>query len=234
MKKLLLKAPAVFAFALCCVFLSCNKNQCEPCGSNYKAIPQEMKDWALFGEGSWWVYRLAEDTTVFDTVRFSSRSDFRSNLTTCDDNSAPSIGCSETITYHLKHSNKNYFANPFNSNLTVYDEINLYYPNGGGVFLRYNNGAAPGTSGVIFGIAPIKMGEHYGNFSLIDTLNNFKFNGFLVQQAFNSQIITTNPPIPKSFDKVFWGKNIGLLKIQLTHANGETKTWELINYDVKQ
>ncbi len=136
MKKQLLTTLAGFAFALCCVFLSCNKNQCEPCGSNYKTIPQEMKDWALFEDGSWWVYRLTEDTTVFDTVRVSPNSKrfFRSNGT-CGDNNPHAISCSETITYGLQHSNKTYFANPFNSNLTVYDEINLYYPHGGGYFL---------------------------------------------------------------------------------------------------
>jgi hypothetical protein len=221
MKKLLLKALAVFAFALCCVFLSCNKNKCEPCGSNYKAIPQEMKDWALFGEGSWWVYRLAEDTTVFDTVRFSSRSDFRSNLTTCDDNSAPSIGCSETITYHLKHSNKNYFS--------YFDEVVLYYPNGGGVFLNYYGGSYGG--GVIFGINPIKINEYYGNFRLIDTFSNQNFNGIKINKGFYSSTLADTSTTVKYVRDIYWAKNIGLIKVQI-YPNSQT--WELINYQIKQ
>lgn len=234
MKKLILSLIG-FALALSCTLWSGCKDDCQPCGDAYKTIPQEMKDWALFGEGSWWVYRLAEDTTVFDTVRVSPNSKrfFRSNGT-CGDNNPHAISCSETITYGLQHSNKTYFANPFNSNLTVYDEINLYYPHGGGVFLSYKNGAAPGTPGVIFGISPIKLNEYYGSLSLIDTIDNLNFNGLVVKKAFYSKNNTLNPPAPKTFDKVFWGKNIGLLKIQITHSNGETKNWELINYEVKQ
>jgi hypothetical protein len=220
MKKLPLTILAGFVIVLSCVILSCNKNQCEPCGSNYKTIPQEMKDWALFGEGSWWVYRLAEDTTVFDTVRFSSRSDFRSNLTTCDDNHAPSIGCSETITYHLKHSNKNYFS--------YSDEIVLYYPPGGGVFLDYYGGSFGG--GVILGINPIKINEYYGNFTLIDTFKNLKINNLTFDNIFHSSIVTNNTPPGYLMKDIYWGKHIGILKIEVP----PNQTWELINYDVKQ
>jgi hypothetical protein len=59
-----------FTLALGCTLWSgCKeKDDCPPCGDAYKTIPQEMKDWALFDDGSWWVYRLAEDTTVYAVV----------------------------------------------------------------------------------------------------------------------------------------------------------------------
>ncbi|MDP2174853.1 MAG: hypothetical protein Q8K70_02975 [Bacteroidota bacterium] len=221
MKKKLITTLAGFAFALCCVFLSCNKNQCEPCGSNYKTIPQEMRDWALFGEGSWWVYRLAEDTTVFDTVRFSSRSDFRSNLYTCDDYYAPSIGCSETITCHWRHSNSYYFNGV--------DQIVLFYPPGGGVFLYFSGSGYGG--GNIFGINPIKVDEFYGNFRLIDTFSNQNFNGIKINKGFYSSTLADTSTTVKYVRDIYWGKNIGLVKVQI-YPNSQT--WELINYEVKQ
>ena len=87
---------------------------------------------------------------------------------------------------------------------------------------------------MIFGIQPIKIGENYGNFKLIELLFNFELNSFVFKDVFYSSKNSANPPIPKTFDKVYWSKNIGLLKIQITHSNGETKNWELINYEVKQ
>ncbi|MCO6495883.1 MAG: hypothetical protein J5I91_09420 [Bacteroidetes bacterium] len=232
--KLLITGVLIACFAVSFTGCCC-KDNCPPCGNDYLQIPKEMKEWALFEEGSWWVYRLAEDTTVFDTVRVvpNSLRDFRSNKSKCYDNNSLAVQCSETLTYDLQHSNIDYFPHHADTTIGGFDEINLYYPPGG-VFLKYNNGAAPLTSGVIFGIEPIKIGEHYGNFTLVDTLINFDFNNILVKHGFNSAKNSGNSPIPKTFDKVYWGKNIGLLKIQITHSNGETKNWELINYEVKQ
>lgn len=152
-----------------------------------------------------------------------------------DDNHAPSIRCSETISYALQHSNKQYFGNPFDSTSTVFDEIVLYYPPGGGVFLFYKNGAATETSGRLFCIEPIKVGEYYGNFTLTDTLSNFSKNGIYAKQAFYSDITKIYVQEPGSYRKVYWGKNIGLISIEITHySNGKTKNWELINYEIKQ
>lgn len=220
---LLLSSCLMLAFAS-----GCKKRDCVPCGDSYKTIPQEMKDWALFEYGSWWVYRLAEDTTVFDTVRFSSKSDFRSNKWTCHDNYSLSTQCSETITYKLQHSNKKYFGNSFDSTKFVSAEINLYYPPGGGVFLYYSNGAYGG--GVVFGINPIAVEEYYGNFTLIDTFSDTNFNGINVSQGFHSSIVTNNPFNGNLMKNIYWGKNIGILKIEVP----PNQTWELINYEIKQ
>jgi hypothetical protein len=236
MKKLILTLTG-FALALCFALWSGCKDDCPPCGDAYKTIPQEMKDWALFEDGSWWVYRLTEDTTVFDTVRVSPNSKrfFRSNGT-CGDNNPHAISCSETITYGLQHSNKTYFANPFNSNLTVYDEINLYYPHGGGVFLSYKNGKAPSNAGVIFGM-PIIIDEKYSFHCLSDTLEKFVFmnkefiNVFITKNCYN--IPSTND-YPETMQEIYWSKNVGLIKIRLINAQKKTNSWELINYEVKQ
>lgn len=238
MKKLLLITIAGFGFALyAALWVGCkDKDDCAPCGESYKTIPQEMKDWALFDEGSWWVYRLAEDTTVFDTVRVvpNSLTDFRSNKSKCDDNNSLSTKCSETLTYRLQHSNTDYFPHHADTTMGGFDEKILYYPPGGGICLLYTNAAATGTSGRIFCINPIVIGENYGNFTLVDTFIDTHFNSIEVKKGFYSDILTNNPPIANSYQGVYWGKNIGLLKIQITHANGETKNWELINYEVKQ
>ncbi|MCO5254147.1 MAG: hypothetical protein M9892_07290 [Bacteroidetes bacterium] len=135
MKNLKLLITGVLTACFTVTFTSC-KDKCPPCGSDYLEIPQEMKDWGLFEEGSWWVYRLAEDTTVLDTVRVvpNSLTDFRSKKKTCSKNFSLAIPCSEALTYRLQHSNRKYFGNSFDSTKTVSSEINLYYPPGGGCF----------------------------------------------------------------------------------------------------
>ncbi len=185
MKNIKLLITSVLTACFTVTFTSC-KDKCPPCGSDYLEIPQEMKDWALFKDGSWWVYRLAEDTTVLDTVRVSPNSlrDFRSNKSKCEDNNSLSTQCSETLTYDLQHSNKQYFGHLNDSVKSVSDEINLYYPPGEGVCMHYINGAATGTSGRVFCIDPIVVGENYGSFTLIDTFNNQMFNNIFIKKGF--------------------------------------------------
>ncbi len=233
MKKLILILTG-FAFALCCTLWSGCKDDCPPCGVAYKTIPQEMKDWALFGEGSWWVYRLAEDTTVFDTVRFSSRSDFRSNLTTCDDHYAPSIECSQTITYNLQHSNIIYFPR-YNNNDTIggFDQIVLYFRNGGGLFLNYESCIGFSNSGVVFGF-PILIGEKYNFHCLVDTFNNFELHKKKYSNVFYTNYCKTINQNPNSIQQIYWANKIGLIKIKLINSQSKLRTWELINYEVKQ
>lgn len=206
-----------------------DKEDCPYCGSEYKTIPQEMKDWALFEEGSWWVYRLAEDTTVFDTVRRVGKiNDSRSNPRKCRIIYAPADMCTEVLTYNLQHSNPIYFGTPLDSSIRFSDEINLYYPPGGGVFLYYYGGGYGG--GVIFGLSPILIGEYYGNFTLIDTFSDTNFNGINVSKGFHSSIVTNIPFNGNLMKNIYWGKNIGILKVEVP----PNQTWELINYEVKQ
>jgi hypothetical protein len=85
---------------------SCRKT-CK-CEDNYKKIPETTKEWFNFGIGSTWVYRLAEDTTVFDTLTFGGIDD-RSSNKFCRSEFAPAVGCSEILTMYFKHSNAIFF-----------------------------------------------------------------------------------------------------------------------------
>lgn len=229
MKNIKLLITGVLTAYFSVSFTGC-KDKCPPCGNDYLQIPQEMKDWALFEEGSWWVNRLAEDTTVLDTVRVvpNSLTDFRSNKSKCDDNNSLSTQCSETLTYRLQHSNTDYFPHHADTTIGGFDEIVLYYPPGGGVCLYYYGSGYGG--GVIFAIDPIIVGENYGNFTLIDTFSNINYNGINTTQIFYSSIVTNNPPPGFLMQDIYWGKNVGILKLEVP----PNQTWELINYEVKQ
>ncbi|MCO5254149.1 MAG: hypothetical protein M9892_07300 [Bacteroidetes bacterium] len=232
MKKLLLTTIAGLGFALCAaLWTGCkDKDDCPPCGDSYKTIPQEMKDWALFEEGSWWVYRLVEDTTVFDTVRFvpNSKTFYLSNKSKCSDNNPHSVSCSETILYRLQHSNTDYFPHHSDSTKGSYDEIILYYPHGGGVVIEYSGYYG---GGVTFGINPIQINEYYGNFRLIDTINDFKINNLNIVKAFYSSTLADTINTVEYIRDIYWGKSTGLLK---TIIYPNSRTWELVNYEVKQ
>lgn len=96
------------------------------------------------------------------------------------------------------------------------------------MFLYYSNGGYGG--GVILGINSIEIGEYYGNFTLVDTFSNVKFNNISIKNGFHSSIVTNNSFNGNLMKDIYWGKSVGILKMVIP----PNQTWELINYEVKQ
>jgi hypothetical protein len=225
MKKLLLSFTG-FAFALGFALWSGCKDDCPPCGDNYKKIPETTKEWFNFGIGSTWVYRLAEDTTVFDTLTLG-RIDDRASNKFCSSEFAPAIGCSEILTLYFKHSNAKFFPRYYVDTLNGnFENWHVYSPHGGGEFLKIDR---YGNEGVIVAF-PLIKGEYYGRYTLVDTLPQFTdLNKNYTNVILSAEVDNTGIPIGT---KVWYAKNIGLLKIKSVLP--KNRTWELINYNVKQ
>lgn len=201
---------------------SCKK-KCN-CDDNYKKIPESTKEWFWFGNGSTWVYRLAEDTTVFDTLTFGGIDD-RSSNKFCRSEFAPAVGCSEILTMYFKHSNAKYFPRyGWNTMNVGFEILKTYSPHGGGEFLSLE------TCGPFLGF-PIRLQEQFDMFTLIDTFSNYK----LINNTYNNVIHSTQPILPEieKITDIWWAKNIGLLKIIKTKGTMPKTTWELINYNIK-
>ncbi len=225
MKKLILTLTG-FAFALCCTLWSGCKDDCPPCGDNYKKIPETTKEWINFGIGSTWIYRLAEDTTVFDTLTLMGVDDRASNIF-CRSEFAPAVGCSEVLIFIFKHSNAKYFPR-YNVDTINGDFENwhVYTPHGGGEFFQINRF---GNEGVFLAF-PLIKGEYYGRYTLVDTLPQFTvLNKNYTNVVLSAEVDNTGVPIAA---KVWYAKHIGLLKIKSVLPNN--RTWELINHNIKK
>jgi hypothetical protein len=225
MKKLLLSFTG-FAFALGFALWSGCKDDCPPCGDNYKKIPETTKEWINFGIGSTWIYRLAEDTTVFDTLTLMGVDERASNIF-CRSEFAPAVGCSEVLIFIFKHSNAKYFPR-YNVDTINGDFENwhVYTPHGGGEFFQINRF---GNEGVFLAF-PLIKGEYYGRYTLVDTLPQFTvLNKNYTNVVLSAEVDNTGVPIAA---KVWYAKHIGLLKIKSVLPNN--RTWELINHNIKK
>ena len=227
MKKQILSLTG-FAFALGFALWSGCKDDCPPCGDNYKKIPETTKEWFNFGIGSTWIYRLAEDTTVFDTLTLMGVDDRASNIF-CRSEFAPAVGCSEVLIFIFKHSNAKYFPR-YNVDTINGDFENwhVYSPHGGGETILLNR---EGNEGVILAF-PLIKGEYYGRYTLVDTLPKFKLLNKDYINVVHSSAVTSNSI--KSTADIWWGKGYGLLKLVKTDGIIIINTWELINHSIKK
>jgi len=224
MKKLLLSFSG-YAFALGFALWSGCKDDCPPCGDNYKKIPETTKEWINFGIGSTWIYRLAEDTTVFDTLTLMGVDERASNIF-CRSEFAPAVGCSEVLIFIFKHSNAKYFPRYGSDTLNAsFNNVFVYTPHGGGEFLSLD------PYGVFLGF-PIRLNEKYDFLTLIDTFSNFK----LLNNVYNDVIHSSQPLLPKyeKLSDIWWAKQIGLIKTIQIGGIKPKITWELINHNIKK
>jgi len=221
MKKHLLKLSLYFIVLLLVNGSSCKK-QCQ-CGNNYKKIPESTKEWFWFSNGSSWIYRLAEDPTVFDTITITRAGDQYSNKF-CSNEFSPAIQCSEVLTIIYKHSNAKYFpkynVDTLNGDLEI---SHIYSPHGGGQFISIDRN---GNEGIIVGF-PLNKGENYDRYTLVDTFSNYSLLGNDYSNVVYSAEVD-NTGIPNGA-MVWYAKNIGLLKIKSIFP--KVSTWELVKYN---
>lgn len=211
----------VLAFVLT-IITSCKKS-CK-CDEGYKKIPETVKEWFWFSEGSNWIYRLSENDTIFDTVTLISRNDNKSNIN-CQSNYSKGISCSEVLSVKLLHTNVNYFPRrPQDTILTAIDEINVYSVHGGREFISYE------PHGTIIGF-PRVINEKYENFSIKDTINNF----LLLKKNYKNVVYSTQPDIPydNKATEIWWSKGVGLIKMIKIDKSNQKDTWELVKYNLK-
>lgn len=202
-------------------FNSCYYN-CK-CNDSYIKLPEETKEWFWFKEGSWWVYRNVEDTSILDTLQLIYSTDESSNKF-CRSSFASALGCSEILTVELIHSNVKYFQSYSDSNIAGGESYFVYSPHGGGQYL-YNTSFNKGhsTTGPFLGF-PIIIGENYDGYILNDT-NNITINNILYTNVAHS---ISQSSSYNGIKEIWWAKGIGLLKIIKASGIHPEMTWELI------
>ncbi len=224
MRDIHMKKPCylvVLILSILCVN-SCKKS-CK-CEEGYKKIPESVKEWFWFGEGSQWIYRLSENDTIFDTVTVVFRKDDKSNFN-CQTNYAKGISCSEVLSLGLSHTNVQYFPRILKDTvLAALDEIQAYSVHGGREFIHYE------PHGTIIGF-PIIINEKYENFSIKDTLVNIK----VLNKNYNHVVHTAQADLPyeNKATEIWWTKGVGLIKVIKIDKTNQKNTWELVKYDLK-
>lgn len=208
------------------VFSVITINSCKKacnCDDGYKKIPESVKEWFWFGEGSYWIYKLAENDTIFDTVTVISRNDIKSNFK-CQSTFPLGISCSEVLSMELLHTNIDYFPRILKDTvLAAIDEVNAFSVHGGREFIQYQ------PHGIIIGF-PKVINEKYEDFSIKDTLVNYR----VLNRNYSHVIYSTQPELPyrDKATELWWSRGVGLIKMIKIDKNNKKFTWELLKYDL--
>jgi len=212
--------PIFSAILLIVIGFGCRKNNCN-CDNSYKKIPENVKEWFWFGEGSQWVYQLEEDTAVRDTVTLVFKWDGTSNKF-CDSDVAGAQGCSEILTVTLQHSNAKYYPNfGSDSSIGANELIRCFTSHGGGELIEYEY-----MGGVVIGF-PLKVNDYYGRYTLKDSYQAYKLNSFIYNDVFHSSETDVSGNIIGN--EVWQTKGIGLIKIKRIKP---IQNWELVYYKI--
>jgi hypothetical protein len=173
-------------------------------------IPNELKEYALFQPGSFWIYRN-EITGGTDSTYISNKPEFTYHSEGYDDYTIPEI-C------HLLYDGSFFISTQL--------EPHRYY-----IFInRYEFEAIQPTSFVPNQIINLYGGATLRYFPLIDsmTINNNTFHDvFVTQHQFIS--LTSDTFTNTSY----FVKKIGLIKFNRKIANADT-TWHILNYHAIQ
>lgn len=217
------KGWLITSFLIIIVLNACNSKDCD-CDNSFKKVPEKVKEWFWFNEGSQWIYQLKEDTTVKDTLTLIHRNDLKSNKF-CSSDFSNAVACSEILTTALQHSNGKHFPRTTKDSINAgKSEIIAYTPHGGGEFLKliwYE------MTGSFLGF-PLTLEENYDRYTLKDTMSNFSLVGNTYANVIYSEGIGYDGS-PKGAE-IWWAKDVGLLKIR---NNIDSITWELIDYKIK-
>jgi len=173
-------------------------------------IPGELKEYALFQPGSFWIYKN-ENTGTFDSTYISEKPEFTYYSESSYDNTITEI-C------HI------FYNGPFIQ--TTYLDPYTYTMG----FIRYgfeaiqSNSFVPGRIFQLDGATTLKY------FPLVDsmTLSNKTFHNVFVTQW---QYITSQGDTFRNTS--YFVKKIGLIKFNHKEPNADT-TWHLINYHTLQ
>ena len=96
----MMKKTSIYLTVALLLMFSCKNKKCE----NVPDLPKEYTDYWLFEEGSWWVYQLESDSTVYDTATLSEVKESVSTYNEVNNGNAH-IACRKEYKYTIKHSN---------------------------------------------------------------------------------------------------------------------------------
>lgn len=213
--------PIIALIFLC--LLSCRNDKCD-CDGKYKKIPDDIKPWFLFKDGSWAVYHAVGDSTIIDTVTAIGRGDGLSNKF-CESYFSPAIACSEILDISFQHTNNKFFPTYSDSTKAGRKSYSAFSPYGGGQFIENQTAHGANVSmGVFLGI-PIRIGEDYDGYTLMDT-NSITLNG---QKYFNVTH-SVRTPFPDEADcirEIWWVRGVGMLRMIKNPGKKPFVIWEL-------
>lgn len=211
---------------------SCKKQSCE-C-ETFKNIPDSTKEWFLFKDSSRWVYRMAEDTTVFDTVTLLLSTNEFSNFT-CKSEYNSSIPCSEMFILAYQHSNKELFpSNHMDPN--TYGGIRLKVFSTSASIERFflesdNKIVRPSGSLLDF---PLQIGKKVRFYTLIDSTSFYEINSLKINSTTLYIKYTESFYLEDNMTDIWWSKGVGIVRYIKSEGKKPKATWELVEYNIKQ
>lgn len=215
------------------IFLSGCKQSCS-CDS-YKTLPESTREWFMFGEGSWWIYRLAEDTTVFDTVVALQYTDHSSSKH-CEPEIIHAIPCAEVLNIKFSHSNAKYFPKTIGDTIHPgMSEIMGFSPNFIEELLELRALKSGYIQGGPFLEFPLIKGENYnGIYTLIDTFSEITVNHLQINNTVAYTQYSSKGFPDDQITDIWWAKGIGLIKSIKKEGRWPKTTWELVSYSIKK
>lgn len=222
--KYLIVAIIIF-FGLGFFLSSCGPDEgmdCKVVCDSVRSAPQDLLDYFVFNEGSYWVYQL-KGTDTLDTLSFAGMdSEYFEKKASCNYGIPP---CEMQYTLFLNHSNLERFPP---SNLKI------------------------NSSNEIFSIGYLANTDQWGVIHLsgnkgVSDLSYFLSHPFIPNQQYTETTFLADTAIEVSVPKgtfkciqtksqvanpegtimsMYWSKKIGLIKYQIS----TDQTWELINY----
>ena len=223
-----IKSFFLLILILICIFKiqSCNTDQCPPC-KGIKIIDTEARQWFMFGIGSKWIYRLAEDTSVYDTLTCSFIDSSRGNVSNCNLDYAPAMPCSQVLQLNFEHSNRKYFTAPIDTIKKSYFSILAFLPHESETILDFQSNCKQAIAGGEILNIPLSEVDKLDEFAIKDTsltitLNGIKFTSVIYTERKYTQ---TN-----AITKIWYKKNIGILKYYVE----QNRTWLLMHSEIKR
>lgn len=208
----------------------CNKPSCE-C-ETYKNIPISTKEWFHFKDSSWWVFRMAEDTTIFDTVTQVLTKDESSN-NGCYQEYSSTMPCSEKLTIFYNHSNTDLFPSyNANNNKFGYHFITVSSPSANSVIFSMENGTSALEAMGRFLDFPLTINKKFGFYTVIDSTNGFEINKLNLLNTTIYLKYTESHYLQDNMTDIWWTKGVGIVKYIKSEGKKPKATWELTNYKI--
>jgi hypothetical protein len=192
---------------------------CKDCGCNCdkSGIKQNtdllISDWYFHQEGSFWVYRLKQDTTVIDKVSLTSKSTYSEGSHCFGEPS-----CTEVHVVNYKHSNTIYFPGWIDSSNTSEFKVMGYYGNTIEFAGTYN------TRELLQ--IPAKKNDENHNYRINDIYEEFELHGHTFENVFHLIRLDSRENSSLNVEEIIFNQKNGIICI-----TSEGLTWELIDFN---
>ncbi|MEC8692963.1 MAG: hypothetical protein VXX46_04215 [Bacteroidota bacterium] len=188
------------------------------------AAPQNLLDYFVFNEGSYWVYQL-KGTDTLDTLSFAGMdSEFFEQKAGCNYGIRP---CEMRYSMGFNHSNLDKFPPGNTKNNSSNEGYYITYSKSRDQWdVEHVSGTKGGGVVGFFLAYPFVINQQFTTYRFLTDTNR----SVTVPAGTFDCIITEMIPKPDYegfYEELFFSKNIGLIRYQLSKGKG---TWELINY----